>query len=140
MISAVGVLVLDQLVKYIVRLSMVPGETIPVLPGIFHITYIRNAGAAFGVLPHQNFLFLGIVVILFALYFYYRKRIPAHPFYFPVGTGLLLGGSLGNAIDRLRFDSVIDFFDFQIWPIFNIADIGICVGIACIVLYFWRHS
>lgn len=53
---------------------------------------------------------------------------------------MLLGGALGNAIDRVRISGVVDFFDFRIWPIFNVADIFICVGVALIVFYFWRHE
>lgn len=70
----------------------------------------------------------------------FRKRIPKEPRYFSSAIGMLLGGALGNAIDRVRISGVVDFFDFRIWPIFNVADIFICVGVALIVFYFWRHE
>ena len=108
---ALFVTVLDQLVKWIVQQHMVWGESIPLIPGVFHLTYIINPGAAFGILA-----------------------------YFSAAIGMLLGGALGNAIDRVRISGVVDFFDFRIWPIFNVADIFICVGVALIVFYFWRHE
>ena len=112
---ALFVTVLDQLVKWIVQQHMVWGESIPLISGVFHLTYIINPGAAFGILAYQRWFFLAIVILLF-------------------------GGALGNAIDRVRISGVVDFFDFRIWPIFNVADIFICVGVALIVFYFWRHE
>ncbi len=130
----------DQLAKFIVYENMDLGQSIPVIKGIFHLTYITNPGAAFGVLPHQDVLFLLIVACLFGVFIWLRNRIPSKPFYFPVAVGLLLGGALGNAIDRVRMGGVVDFFDFRIWPIFNVADIAICLSVACIIFYFWRHE
>ena len=132
--------VLDQIVKLIVQGNMELGETIPLIRNVFHLTYIINPGAAFGIFPHQEWFFLGSVVVLYAAFFIFRSRIPAKQVYFPAGVGLLLGGALGNAIDRVRIGGVVDFFDFRIWPIFNVADIAICVGVALIVLYFWRKD
>lgn len=139
-ITALLLFAADQAAKAAVQYFMQLGETVPVIPHIFHLTYILNPGAAFGILEYQRIFFLGIVVILFAVYFWFRNRIPAHPVYFSIGIGLLLGGALGNAVDRWRLAGVVDFFDFRIWPIFNIADAGICVGVALIVFYFWRNS
>lgn len=137
---ALFVTVLDQLVKWIVQQHMVWGESLPLIPNVFHLTYIINPGAAFGILAYQRWLFLAIVILLFGAFFFFRKRIPEEPRYFPAAIGMLLGGALGNAIDRVRISGVVDFFDFRIWPIFNVADIFICVGVALIVFYFWRHE
>lgn len=140
LLIALAVTVLDQLVKWIVQTHMELGQTIPLKKNVFHLTYILNPGAAFGLLPHKDWFFLAIVVVLYAAFFVMRKRIPEKPVYFPVAIGLLLGGALGNAIDRVRIGEVIDFFDFRIWPIFNVADIFICLGVGLIAFYFWRHS
>lgn len=137
---ALFVTVLDQLVKWIVQQHMVWGESIPLISGVFHLTYIINLGAAFGILAYQRWFFLAIVILLFGAFFFFRKRIPKEPRYFSAAIGMLLGGALGNAIDRVRISGVVDFFDFRIWPIFNVADIFICVGVALIVFYFWRHE
>ena len=131
LLIAIFITVFDQLVKWIVVSHMELGETIPL---------IRNPGAAFGLLPHQDWFFLAIVAVLFAAFFVMRKRIPGKPFYFPAAVGMLLGGALGNGIDRVRLGAVVDFFDFRIWPIFNVADIFICLGVGLIAFYFWRHS
>lgn len=139
-LTAIAVTILDQVVKWSVQGHMELGESIPLIPHVFHLTYIMNPGAAFGILEYQHTFFLGIVVILFAAYLIMRRRIPKKPVYFPIGIGMVLGGALGNAIDRVRYQGVVDFFDFRVWPIFNVADIAICVGMALILWYFWRHS
>ena len=105
---SICIVVLDQVVKFLVAHEMFPGMSIPVIQDVFHITFVLNPGAAFGILAHQRSFFI-------------------------VGTALLLGGALGNLIDRVRFGHVIDFFDFRIWPVFNIADIAIVVGVAAII-------
>ena len=134
------VTVLDQLVKWIVVSHMEWGESIPLIPNVFHLTYILNPGAAFGILAYQRWFFLLIVLILFGAFFAFRKRIPKEPVYFPAAIGMLLGGALGNAIDRVRLSGVIDFFDFRIWPIFNVADIFITIGVIALVgiLLFYK--
>lgn len=140
LLIALAAALLDQLVKWIVQTHMELGETIPIIKNVFHLTYILNPGAAFGLLPHKDWFFLAIVVVLYAAFFIMRKKIPEKPACFPLAISLLLGGALGNAIDRVRIGEVIDFFDFRIWPIFNVADIFICLGVGLIAFYFWRHS
>lgn len=137
---AILVVMIDQAVKYYVRMVMELGESIPVIPGIWHWTYIENHGAAFGILAHQQWFFLLTVLVLFALFFFFRERIPQKPRYFPVAVGLLLGGALGNAIDRFFFGGVTDFIDFRVWPIFNVADIAICIAVTMMMWFFWRKD
>ena len=130
---SICIVVLDQVVKFLVTHEMFPGMSIPVIQDVFHITFVVNPGAAFGILAHQRsfFIVMGIVIVilggLFSPYIRRQCRI------FRCGTALLLGGALGNLIDRVRFGHVIDFFDFRIWPVFNIADIAIVVGVAAII-------
>ena len=130
---SICIVVLDQVVKFLVAYEMFPGMSIPVIQDVFHITFVLNPGAAFGILAHQRsfFIVMGIVIVilggLFSPYIRRQCRI------FRCGTALLLGGALGNLIDRVRFGHVIDFFDFRIWPVFNIAAIAIVVGVAAII-------
>ena len=128
-ILGVSVMLLDQLTKHQVQLEMALGESIPVISGVFHITYILNPGAAFGILENQTgfFILVALVLLLGTLYLY--PRIPAEQSLLRWGTGLLSGGAVGNLIDRIRFGQVIDFFDFRIWPVFNVADIAIVCGV-----------
>lgn len=128
-------LILDQVSKYYVQTHMALGQSIVVVPGLFHWTYILNHGAAFGILRDQRIFFLAIVVILLVCLAYKCKEIAEGPSYLKLGTGLLLAGAVGNAIDRFVQDGVVDFFDFLIWPIFNVADIGIVIGIFLVAYY-----
>lgn len=120
--------IVDQLSKYYIRSNMVLGESIPVWEDIFHITYILNPGAAFGLMANQTlfFIVLALVIIGATIYFYPVIRRESRLMKF--GIGLLLGGAIGNLIDRVHIGMVVDFFDFRIWPIFNIADVGIVCG------------
>ena len=123
----------DQAIKFLVVSLMELGESIPVFAGIFHITYIENPGAAFGLFANQRLIFIvaGVLVIAAACLMY--RRLMSEKAIIRWGVALLLGGAVGNLIDRLRIGGVIDFLDFRIWPVFNIADIGICVGVALLM-------
>lgn len=128
-------LLLDQLTKYYVMNHFLLGESLPVIPNVFHLTYIINRGAAFGMLTNQRWFFLAVAFVLIIVYGFYRKRVNNGPLSLRVGTALLIAGAIGNGIDRYVLHGVVDFFDFRIWPIFNIADIGICVGVVCVIYY-----
>ena len=123
----------DQAIKFFVVSCMELGESVPVFTGIFHITYIENPGAAFGLFANQRLIFIvaGVFVIAAACLMY--RRLMSEKAIIRWGVALLLGGAVGNLIDRVRIGGVIDFLDFRIWPVFNIADIGICVGVALLI-------
>lgn len=121
-------ILLDQGSKIAVQEWMMLHESIPVIPGFFHITYILNRGAAFGILENQRWLFLCIAALLLGLYGFLHKKLPSH-WLVQMGTGMLLGGAVGNALDRGIRGAVIDFFDFRVWPVFNLADIAIVAGV-----------
>ena len=127
----------DQLTKWYVQQHFRLGESVPVILDVFHWTYIVNHGAAFGMLMHQRCILLWGVVLLLTARYIGRKKLATAPVYARIGTGTLLGGALGNAWDRLYLGGVVDFFDFRVWPIFNIADIAICIGVPLLILYFW---
>ncbi len=137
-VPLVALLLLDQIVKYAVRANMMLGQSIPIISGIFHLTYIENPGAAFGILSNHRILFLvmtaAITGIMFYLYLQLRNKKSLTAF----SLALVISGAIGNFIDRFFQGTVTDMFDFQIWPIFNIADICICVGLAllCYLLIF----
>lgn len=133
LILAMAVVVIDQWSKYYVQTHMSLGMSIPLIPSVFHLTYILNPGAAFGILENQRtfFVIIGLLMIGAVLYLY--PRIPANMRLLRLGTGLMMGGAVGNVIDRIQTGYVVDFFDFRIWPVFNIADIAIVVGVSCII-------
>lgn len=128
-----AVVILDQYSKYIVVENMALGESIPIIEEVFHLTYILNPGAAFGMFAHNRLFFIAIAVIVIGIIIWARKEILASPWEVKAGCGLFLGGAIGNLIDRARQGLVIDFFDFHIWPVFNIADIAICIGVGLII-------
>lgn len=127
------VVILDQFSKYIVVENMALGESIPIIEEVFHLTYILNPGAAFGMFAHNRLFFIAIAVVVIGIIIWARREILASPWEVKAGCGLFLGGAIGNLIDRARQGLVIDFFDFRIWPVFNIADIAICIGVGLII-------
>lgn len=133
LLLAIIVITLDQWSKYTIQNSMSLGMSIPIIPNIFHLTYILNPGAAFGILENQRFLFVVIALIMLGAIAYYYPRLRNQPVLLRLGLGLMAGGATGNVVDRVKTGYVIDFFDFRIWPVFNIADIAIVTGVSCIV-------
>lgn len=133
-----AVVILDQFSKYIVVENMALGESIPIIEEVFHLTYILNPGAAFGMFAHNRLFFIAIAVIVIGIIIWARREILASPWEVKAGCGLFLGGAIGNLIDRARQGLVIDFFDFRIWPVFNIADIAICIGVGLIIWNFLK--
>lgn len=127
------VVALDQITKALVMRLMVPGESIPILQDVFHLTYVLNPGAAFGILSNQRIFLLatGAVLILATAYFYpLLKRADTC---LKLGATAILSGAVANLIDRVQTGYVVDFFDFRIWPVFNVADIAICAGMGFMI-------
>jgi len=126
------VLVIDQLSKFVVRSTMTELQSIPLIPHVFHLTYVENPGAAFSMLAHHTSFFIVVtaIAVMISVYFYFK--VNSQRYLLRIGIALQLGGSLGNLIDRVRIGRVVDFFDFRIWPVFNIADSAIVVGVALI--------
>ncbi len=132
---AAVVFVCDLLTKRWVSTHMRPGESIRVIPGLFSITYLRNRGAAFGLLQGQTLLFVVITLVVIALILTYGRRAARSVPLLGVAFGLQLGGALGNLLDRLLYARVIDFLQVRGFPfIFNVADAGITLGGA---LFAW---
>ena len=132
-IVALLVVIFDQLTKYYVVENFYLGESVPVIENIFHWTYILNPGAAFGMLEGSRWFFVVIAVGVLGGIWYMKDEINEGGWVMQYGAALFGGGAIGNLIDRARSGLVIDFFDFRIWPVFNVADIAICVGVAMIL-------
>ena len=143
-----SVIILDQLTKYLVVANMSLGQSVDIIPGILRLTYIRNDGAAFGMLDSARWIFMSLTVIALAGIVYalikYRKEI-SKPY--TVALALILGGGFSNMIDRCFFGdsflngTVIDFIDFcafpKIWSyIFNVADSCVVIGGAVFVILY----
>lgn len=131
---AFGWLAVDQWTKWLVMTKMVEGESIPVINNIFYLTYVRNPGAAFGMLPYKTAFFVAATIIVLAVIIFFIRRLPKGKIWLKTALALQIGGAVGNLIDRVRFGHVIDFFDFRIWPVFNVADIGIVIGVGILFI------
>ena len=101
----------------------------PLIKGIFHLTLIHNRGAAFGILKNHTplFIFISILAVILIYFAIQNNKSQKYSFY-NISLALILSGALGNLIDRLRLGYVIDFLDFRIWPVFNVADSAITIG------------
>lgn len=135
-IAAIVGLVLDQVSKYWVVQNFNLEETRPLLPGVFHLTYVINTGAAFSLLTGKaewlRWLSLAVSLGLIALALFG----PLLNIFEQLGYGLILGGALGNGIDRFVGGRVVDFLDFRLiqFPLFNLADVFINIGIVCLLI------
>jgi signal peptidase II len=129
------VLVFDQFTKYVALSWLKPQGSVPVVPGVFHLSFVENAGIAFGFFQgHSEILSIVIMVSVLCLlggswFLRYQKWADRMAYSF------ILGGAAGNLMDRIRFQHVIDFIDFRIWPVFNVADSFITIGV-CLFIYF----
>ncbi|MBD2499905.1 signal peptidase II [Anabaena azotica] len=135
-IAAFVAFFLDQITKYWVVQTFSLGETLPLLPGIFHFTYVTNTGAAFslfsGKVEWLRWLSLGVSLLLVAVALFG----PVLHRWDQLGYGFILGGAMGNGIDRFALGYVVDFLDFRLinFAVFNVADSFISIGIACLLI------
>lgn len=132
---------LDQATKLLVVKIIDLHELVPVLPGLFNLTYLHNKGAAFGILANSPyrlpfFLLVTLIAVLVLLYALHRSRDDQR--LAPFSLSLIFAGAVGNLIDRVRLGEVIDFLDFywqeHHWPAFNVADTAICIGVALLAI------
>lgn len=143
-IIALVTLVLDQMSKLYVDANFRLHETFPVIENFFHLTYVRNKGAAFGILANSTvripFFITVSIVAMFAI-LWYIKRIRADQKLALFALSLVFSGAFGNLIDRIRLGEVIDFLDVfwkgYHWPAFNVADSAITVGVTLLFIEMW---
>ena len=134
---------LDQLSKIWAINDLKAIGSIPIIQNMFHLTYVENRGAAFGMLENNQIIFIivALVASIFGLYYLHTKKINLIG---KTGIILIISGAIGNAIDRLRLGFVVDYFDFRIiWEyVFNIADVFVVVGtiLLCIYIIFYEEK
>jgi signal peptidase II len=135
---AVAVVIADQITKRLAEGRLREQRSIPVVDDILRLTYVENRGAAFGVLQDQTTFFVLVGVLVIGVIAASYRYLPRSGFMLHLALGLQLGGAIGNLIDRVRQGYVVDFVDFGYranwWPVFNVADSAIVVGVALLAL------
>ncbi|GIV09836.1 MAG: lipoprotein signal peptidase [Fimbriimonadales bacterium] len=134
---AITVFVLDQLTKFWATASLHVDQSLPVLPPYFYLTLTHNTGIAFGMLEGRGWLTIPLTLaVASGLIWYNWRHKPTRSV--QTLTGLLLGGALGNFVDRVRLGYVVDMFDCVVWPVFNVADMAITSSlVGLMALQFW---
>jgi len=149
---ALAIVLTDQATKAIVVRTMRLGQSIPIVPGYLDLTFVLNPGAAFSLLAtlperiRNPFFILISVTAAILIIVYHARHLSGHRLA-TVSLGLILGGAVGNLIDRVRFGVVVDFLDAHVhqyhWPVFNVADSAISVGVSLLLLEMfleWRRE
>ena len=136
--TALLIIFLDQLAKFLIKRSFQTNKPVPIIKNILDFTYVTNTGSAFGLFKGFNLFFIlfSIIVIITIVYFIRTIKKNETALQFPIG--LLLGGTIGNLIDRIAYGYVIDFIDFRIWPVFNIADSAVTISVVLLIVLLWR--
>ena len=138
-----GLIGLDQLSKYIAINYLSSIGSIPIIKNVFHLTYVENRGAAFGMFQNNQIIFVLVAAItcIFGLYYLYKKEVNLLG---KTAIILIISGAIGNLIDRIRLGFVVDYFDFRIiWDyVFNIADVFVVVGtiLLCVYIIFFEND
>lgn len=131
-----GVLAADQLSKLAVRYFLPPGTSYPVLPPWLFLTHVANPGAAFGLIPYRTWVLVGVggaVLLAAGALLLFWRQAPGRA---RTGLAVLAAGALGNLVDRLVAGRVVDFIDLRVWPVFNLADVAVVVGLG-LVAWVW---
>jgi len=143
LIFCFGILLLDQVTKYVVVQKLPLYQRVEVIQGFFNLTHVRNTGGAFGIFGGEkggigSILFVVVSLIAVGAIVFLFIKIKEHEKTLALSFSLILSGAIGNLIDRLRYGEVVDFLDFHLstyhWPAFNIADSAICIGIGLMAL------
>lgn len=139
------ILLIDQVSKAAISSKLSLGQSIPIIKNVLHITFVKNTGAAFGFFKNSTYFFIvvsiiAIVIIGAILIKSVRNGKFSDNFLSNFGLVLIISGALGNLIDRASLRYVIDFIDFRIWPVFNIADSSITIGTVLLTLSFAKFD
>ncbi|GAB1476679.1 signal peptidase II [Bacillota bacterium] len=128
----------DQASKYLISTELGINESVPLIDGIFHITYVQNFGAAFSILQgKQLFLIIVTFIAIAGISVYLLAKLKENHKMLSLALAFIAGGGYGNLMDRIRLGYVVDFMDFRVFPVFNIADICVCTGCGLLILYIF---
>ncbi|MCS6949204.1 MAG: signal peptidase II [Armatimonadota bacterium] len=135
------VILFDQASKWWIQWTLSPGQSVPIVPGVLHFTLSFNSGIAFGLFPQFGRVFLWLSLAIVGVVLVYYLHLPSPSAWTTAIASLLTGGALGNVLDRLRLGHVVDFIDFRVFPVFNLADTAVtCATILWIVRQWYSTS
>lgn len=131
-----SIIILDQLTKFFIKSFFIVGSSKVIIKNIFSLTYTTNTGISFGLFKGFNeiFIIISVIVLIFFGYIYYKNKR------YPIQIAFICAGIVGNLIDRIILGHVIDFLDFWIWPVFNLADSSISIGIVWLIIMLLKNK
>jgi signal peptidase II len=133
-VSVIAVVAADQYTKHLVSSRFAPGESHIVVPHLLWLTYVQNEHGAFGFFGSQWWLLIAMALVVLAVFWYSFRESAAHSRVVRIAFGAIVGGAVGNIIDRVHYHYVVDFVDLHWWPVFNVADSCITVGVVVLIL------
>jgi|TARA_Y100000034_G_C6754665_1_gene335700 signal peptidase II len=139
-LAALIIVLIDQIAKFLIKTNFQLNQNLPIVKNFFHLRYIHNFGAGFGILQQQTWILIFISITVIGVIFYYLDRISDKEILPQIFVGFVLGGTIGNLIDRIAYGFVIDFLDFRVWPIFNFADSFVTIGVIGVIVYLWKKE
>ena len=141
---AILIILLDQFTKWLIVSKMTFGDSIPIINNVLYITSHRNRGAAWGILQGQMWLFYAITLVVIIAIIYYIQKAAKGKWLLGISLGLMLGGAIGNFLDRVIRKEVVDFIHTYIFgynfPVFNIADSSLCIGVVLLMIVMLRDE
>lgn len=138
-LTAVLVILVDQASKSLVKSNLILGQSIELIPKVLFLTYAQNTGAGFGLFKDMGSLLIWIAVLVVGAIMYYYDNLPKKRYVW-AGTALVFGGAIGNAISRILESYVVDFIDLGFWPVFNLADTALTIGVVLLIVYFLKNK
>jgi signal peptidase II len=139
-IAVLTALGLDQYTKHIVATTFEPGESRIFIPHLLYWTYVQNTHGAFGLFGSSAILLVVMALAVLTVFYFAFREAAARSVMVQIAFGAIVGGAIGNIVDRFHYHFVVDFIDLRWWPVFNVADSCITVGVALLILTSMRHN
>ncbi len=138
-LSSIIIITIDQVTKYLVNTKISLNTSIEIIPGIIFISHVKNSGAAFGVFQNRTNILIIISVIAIILIIILKIKLNLDSIFYNISLGFILGGAIGNLIDRIIFGEVVDFLHLRYFAVFNVADSFICIGFGIVIILILKN-
>jgi signal peptidase II len=138
-LSSIIIIITDQVTKYLVNTKISLNSSVEIIPNIFFIANVKNSGAAFGVFQNRTNILIIISVIAIILIIILKIKLNLDSIFYNISLGFILGGAIGNLIDRIIFGEVIDFLHLRYFAVFNVADSFICIGFGIVIILILKN-